>query len=374
MNSGYLKIMFAGPVKGVISRFHKFIHHGQYPTFLLLNITERCNCRCSMCQIWKKKDLKELSFEDFDRLFQDPLWKDLRILSLTGGEPFLRKDLKDILSSASRRLTNLRRISIPSNGILTSAIVETTKQILSVIPQTIDFKIGISIDGDEVVHDRMRGVPGAYQKAVETIRRLRSLSSPHFEVGVLSLITEQNVNRLTDIHHLLRALTPSMTWTLATESDFFDNQNKEMIPRSPQTTKKIIDFINRILIPCFPEKAYLYSKYKDHLIKKRRTYPCMAGYRSAYIDVEGNLLPCHYVEKQFCFGNFPESGESLEKIWFSKKANDIRKRLQNHNYCRNCSNNCDFRNMIQEDFWNFLFYILSHPMTILKALLRKKPR
>jgi radical SAM protein with 4Fe4S-binding SPASM domain len=320
-----------------------------------------------MCRIWNKKDLKELNLEDFNRIFQDPLWKNIHIMSLTGGEPFLRKDLKEIILSATRHLKRLRRISLPSNGILTANIVEATKQILAGIPQHIEFKIGISIDGPAEIHDRMRGVPGAFQKAVETIRRLRSISEPSFEVGILSLLSEQNAGQLKDIHYLLTSIAPSITWTLTTESEFYDNKEKEKNLYSRETISKILAFIDDILIPSFPEKAYLYSKYKDHLIEKKRSYPCLAGYRSAYMDTEGNLLPCHYIGKHFNFGNFLESGESLEKMWFSPKGRDIRKQLRYHAYCRNCSNNCDFRNLIQEDFWNFFLYMIHHPTIPFKA-------
>lgn len=374
MNLAPIKMILPGPIKGVISRYHRYRLKGQYPSFLLLNVTERCNCRCSMCRIWDKKDLRELTFEDYNRFFQDPLWKKIHILSLTGGEPFLRKDLKEIILSATRHLKNLRRISLPSNGILTENMVETTKQILTGIPKHIVFKIGVSIDGPAEIHDRMRGVPGAFEKATNTIRRLKSFTESNFEVGILTLLTEQNADQLKDIHYLLTSLTRSITWTLATKSDFFENREKQKTLYSSETIRKILTFIDDILIPSFPEKAYLYSKYKDHLIKNKRSYPCLAGYRSAYLDTEGNLLPCHYIGKHFSFGNFLKSEESLEKMWFSSKSHDIRKKLQYQTYCRNCSNNCDFRNLIQEDFWNFFLYLILHPLITRNALFNGKSK
>ena len=141
-------------IKGFRSRFNKAHFRAQYPTFLLLEITERCNCRCRMCRIWENKERKELDINDFERLFRDPLWRNLRILSLTGGEPFLRHDLIDIILLAARHLPRLERISFPSNGILTKHIMDTVKAILSSLPAHIDFKIGISIDGVEDVHDQ----------------------------------------------------------------------------------------------------------------------------------------------------------------------------------------------------------------------------
>ncbi|HOE64159.1 MAG TPA: radical SAM protein [Candidatus Sumerlaeota bacterium] len=362
-------------IKGFRSRFNKAHFRAQYPTFLLLEITERCNCRCRMCRIWENKERKELDINDFERLFRDPLWRNLRILSLTGGEPFLRHDLIDIILLAARHLPRLERISFPSNGILTKHIMDTVKAILSSLPAHIDFKIGISIDGVEDVHDQMRGVPGAYEKATETVRQLKSLNAPNFSVGILSLITKETIPNLRNAHEIFKSLTSEITYTIATQSPFFGNLETDIKPFTSEEKNALIHFINKTLIPEFPEKSYLYDKYKEHILKDKRTYPCLAGYLSAYVDVRGNLLPCHYVGDDFIITNIFDSSDTLEKAWFSKNAKAVRMRMEEHPYCDNCSNNCDSRNLIYEDFWDFFFYLLSHPaipLAAFKKILKSK--
>jgi MoaA/NifB/PqqE/SkfB family radical SAM enzyme len=298
----------------------------------------------------------------------------VRILSLTGGEPFLRKDLKDIILSAAKHLPCLERISVPTNGLLTFAILETTKNILAELPPRIFFKIGISLDGPREIHDRMRGVPGAFEKAAETLRQLQNLPHPNFEVGILALFTEENADLLPECSRIFASFTDQITWTLSTESEFFQNVEKGRSSYSGEAEEKILSFLDRVLIPGSPEKAYLYSKYRDHLLKKRRTYPCLAGYRSAYVDTRGNLLPCHYLNEGFAVANALFSTDTLEKAWFSRDARMIRSRLVNNVYCTNCSNNCDFRNLIQEDFWNFFWYLVTHPVIPIKVLFKRRKK
>ena len=357
-------------IRGINSRIHRCFLKPQYPTFLLVSVTERCNCRCKMCHIWRKKDVRDISLQDYRKIFSDPLWKELKILSLTGGEPFLRNDLKDIMLSAAEIFPRLERISMPTNGVLSDRTARVVKETLEQLPKNIDVKVGVSLDGPEELHDEMRGVPGGFQKALRTVEQLSEICDENFEVGILSLIMPENVSLLKEAHRIFRQYTDKITYTLITESEFFGNEAEESPLYSGEDIQKILDFINHILIPQYPEKAYIYAKYRDHLIMKRRTYPCLAGFRSAYLDPEGNLLPCHYAGKKFAMGNFFEEKQSLEKSWFSSQALKVRKKLENNPYCRSCSNNCDTRNIVQEDFWNFFGFLITHPSIPVKALMR----
>jgi len=374
MNLSPLKIVPFGFFRGLFTRYCKARFLGLHPTFLLLHLTDRCNCRCTMCHIWKKKEITDIPLSEYKRIFRDPLWKKLRILSLTGGEPFLRTDLKDVVQLAIESFPHLERISLPSNGLLTRRIVETTREIMEILPGRIYFKIGISLDGPGEVHDAMRGVPGAFQKAVQTIRELQKIPHPNFGVGILALFAPENIPALRETDKIFDSLTDQISWTLISQSEFFGNLEEENEIYSSREKEEILGFIRGELIPRFPEKAYLYHKYRDHLLKKRRTYPCLAGYRSSYIDGQGNLLPCHYLGKEFAFTNVLEEKGGLERAWFSKEARELRKRMEKNPYCRNCSNNCDSRNLIQEDFWNFFSYLLTHPLIPVRALFKKKKK
>ena len=89
---------------------------------LNISVTDRCNMRCRTCRIWKKNKINssEMNLKDFENIFKKfnkTCW-----LSLTGGEPFLRKDLYEIVDISLKECKNLHTISIPTNGFLTFTI------------------------------------------------------------------------------------------------------------------------------------------------------------------------------------------------------------------------------------------------------------
>ncbi len=368
MNISPFSLLLKGIFRGISSRIHRALFKGQYPTFLLLAVTERCNCRCSMCHIWRKESPAEPSPDLIRTIFHDPLWKQTRILSLTGGEPFLRQDLAEVILAGAELLPRLERISMPTNGLLPDRIEAITRDVLNRLPAHIDLKIGVSLDGPSEVHNAMRRIPGAHERALKTVQALHSLESERFSVGILSLLTKENSPYLRKCHEHFSTLTDQITYTLGTESEFFQNVSDPETLLTPEAEAQIIGFTQDVLIRQYPEKAYLYYKYRDHLLQNRRTYPCLAGYRSAYVDSAGRLFPCHYVGEEFSFGRYEPGVASLEKEWFS--GNGIRRRLEENTYCDNCSNNCDSRNLIQEDFWNFFGFLLTHPSVPLRALMK----
>ena len=100
-----------------------------------LEITHRCICRCSMCNIWKiPSNVADLELSNWLELFSSPELRHLRELDLTGGEPFLRNDLGKLLQGiCDLQPTNfpkLRTIAITTNGILTDRILERTREII----------------------------------------------------------------------------------------------------------------------------------------------------------------------------------------------------------------------------------------------------
>jgi MoaA/NifB/PqqE/SkfB family radical SAM enzyme len=135
------------------------------PRFLTYTVTFRCNARCVMCDSWKKSSNDELSIQEVDRIFSQ--LPEMDAVRLTGGEPFLRSDLLEIMDSAQDKL-NPFLLHITTNGLLTERIVRFCEQREKRRP----LQLLVSIDGLEDAHDRIRGCSGAWDKAVRTIREL----------------------------------------------------------------------------------------------------------------------------------------------------------------------------------------------------------
>jgi MoaA/NifB/PqqE/SkfB family radical SAM enzyme len=136
---------------------------------LLLNVHEHCNCRCLMCDIWQRKDGKELDLSEFKRHRESIVRLGVRQVVLTGGEPLLHRNLETLLGFL--RECNVS-ITLLTTGLLLSKRAD-------VVAANVD-EIIISLDGPEEMHDRVRRVKGAFQLIGEGIRavRLRNAGMP----------------------------------------------------------------------------------------------------------------------------------------------------------------------------------------------------
>jgi MoaA/NifB/PqqE/SkfB family radical SAM enzyme len=129
---------------------------------LLLHVHEHCNCRCLMCDIWQRKDGKELDLADLERHRASMMKLGVRQVVLTGGEPLLHRNLEGILEFL--RGCNVW-ITLLTTGLLLAKRAD-------VVAANVD-EIIISLDGPEEVHDRVRRVKGAYRLIGEGIRAVR---------------------------------------------------------------------------------------------------------------------------------------------------------------------------------------------------------
>ena len=134
------------------------------PSFCTYLVTWRCNARCLMCDIWKKRaeDREEMSPAEVKKAFIG-IGK-LDAIRLSGGEPFIRQDLVDIVHNIYEA-SDPGIIHITTNGMLTDRIVNFMKN--AEHPGRIHLKVSIDATGER--NSILRGVPEAYESAVETL-------------------------------------------------------------------------------------------------------------------------------------------------------------------------------------------------------------
>ncbi|MFW5886589.1 MAG: radical SAM protein, partial [Bacteroidota bacterium] len=138
-------------------------------------ITMRCNSKCKHCRIWKlDRTENELTTEEIRKIFKN-LPENIFWVSLSGGEPFIREDLKDIIIAAKDEIQNLKILNIPTNGLCQKQIIDTIK-VLKNIPK-VRFLIVFSIEGPEKINDKIRGISGAYNKTLETYYKARKTAN-----------------------------------------------------------------------------------------------------------------------------------------------------------------------------------------------------
>lgn len=180
------------------------------PIDCVLALTYNCNSRCTMCDIWKIKDSPELEPQDFLKLPSS-----LRDVNLSGGEPFLHKNLLEIVKNIKTAAPHARLV-ISSNGFATELIVKKMKEILAVVP---NIGVAISIDGIGEMHNEIRGIPGGFEKAIKTIYELKKLGMQNLRLAFT--VMEKNVNHFSKVYDLSQELGIQFTHSFAQSSEFY---------------------------------------------------------------------------------------------------------------------------------------------------------
>ena len=237
-------------------------------------------------------------------------------LWFSGGEPTLRRDLEDIVDLFVSK-NGVRHINLPTNGLKPRRICEIAEHVLRRNPK-LELHVNIALDGLKDYHDTMRGVPGNFDKAVESARMLRGLK-PAFrrrlEVHLNTVLTRDNLD---EIH-------PLAEWVLSER--IVDGHYFNLI-RGNAKDPALKAMTKEKLRKLYPQIADIQKRYAERLIQdrnpvvrwlKRMAYvgtltfhhrtqfanleghskwsmPCTAGETSAVVDFDGRVRSCEMRE------------------------------------------------------------------------------
>ncbi len=313
------------------------------PAALSLAVTNRCNSHCIMCNIWKSArdnpgiKSQELSPREIIDILSSLLFSDLIELDLTGGEPHLRDDLVDIVLQIAHlkkdRLSRLRSIIITSNGFLTGRILASYREILSELKGTnVDLVSVVSLDGIGEIHDLVRGTPGAFKLASETLAGLSELKKeyPNLIVGIKTTILPQNIAVLDDIlgFALSNGFFHIISPVLFTTARFKNTDKRGELEPDPHAYKKLAELYSWDEL----RTGYFYSITRRFLAEGRKRWTCAALYNYMFIDFDGKVYPCELSPEPL--GNVKE--QDITEIWNSPRAKGWRKRIERLESCRTC--------------------------------------
>ena len=259
----------------VIAGFLKFKAKRPTPLFASYNVTGRCNMRCLFCEWWKT-DRPELPTKKALAAIDAVCSLGVPFFDLSGGEPLLRKDLSAL---AKRATSHGCLVSMNTNGTLLN------EKRLSEIADVLDLVV-VSLDGPKDVHDKIRGVPGTYDKAIEAIRLLKAHG---IKVGINSVATPWNIDVL-----------PSFIEELRNQVDFAQIQPIHPYPPPPEnlTSDKQVNHLVGYLLrlkridPSFLAVPTDFLKGFELFFKGEAPKICHAGELYVAIDPMGKLLAC----------------------------------------------------------------------------------
>lgn len=269
------------------------------PKEAILGVTWRCNSRCRICDIWKRKSSRELVPRAYGVLPSS-----LKRISLGGyGEPFMRGDLFEIVHIIRERCPRAR-IVVVTNGLSPKRILVQAKK----MPK--DIAIRVSLDGIGDIHDKVRGVKKGFEKARQTLFLLRE--NGFRDLGVGLVINKLNDSDIENVFAFSKDNKLSFACTVVQSSDITFGMKAGYLPHPIRTIEAIEGITGKLLKSPAPRDwvmAYFLDGLKDHLQGKPRRIHCLAGKEFFYMDPSGNIYPCNILSRKMGMlsdGHFPD--------------------------------------------------------------------
>ncbi|MBI2954664.1 MAG: radical SAM protein [Chloroflexi bacterium] len=285
----------------------------QYPFDAVVAVNYRCNARCLMCNIWEVQSGEQLSPSEFAKLPST-----LRTINVSGGEPFLRDDLPDVIQAIKAASPNAK-ITISTNGLLTEKIVRTMRDVFAT-DRTI--ALGISIDGIDQKHDEVRGVRGAYRMATETLKRVRALGVNDLRIAFTA--SPANIDHFYRVYNLARELKVQFTCAVAHSSSHYFHSKSDLSPDGKILERQIGRIVNAELQTLSPKRwarAYFASGLARYTAGGGRPLPCLGGSAFFFLNPRGDIYPCNVLD--VTMGNLREA-PSFDDLWLSDDADAAR--------------------------------------------------
>ncbi len=282
------------------------------PVDAVIAVTYRCDSRCNMCNIWQLPSVGEMGVDVFGRLPST-----LRDVNITGGEPFLRDDIVDIIEAVYDTCKG-PRIVISTNGFQKRRISHAAPKLMKIGRNV---GIAVSVDGIGDMHDGIRGVEHGFDRVLETLKMLSKLR--YRNVRIAFTAQRDNVKHLGAVYDLSRQFGFQFTTSVAQNSDFYFSTTANQRVEPLELEGELEHVMRKELISANPKRwlrAYFYTGVLKYNLKGERALECRAGRDSFYMDPQGNIYPCLTLDRKM--GNLVE--KSFDEIWKSEIADDVR--------------------------------------------------
>ncbi|MHA1343494.1 MAG: radical SAM protein, partial [Promethearchaeota archaeon] len=233
-------------------------------------VTYRCNAHCNMCEVWRHPTAtsEEIGLDVIEKL------PEMFFCNVTGGEPFVREDLVDIIGILRKKA---KRVVISTNGYFTDKIISLSKK----FP---DIGIRVSLEGLPKTNDIIRKIPDGFDRSLRTLLKLRAMGLK--DIGFAITVQDMNFRDLVPLYNLARALGYEFATATLHNSHYFykwDNtiNNKE------QVCEAIEELIKLLIISKRPKdwfRAYFNYGLINYIQGKKRLLPCEMGKNGFFLD------------------------------------------------------------------------------------------
>jgi len=288
-------------------------------------ITRRCNYRCRGCNVWQEQDESELSTSEIKKGLD--ILKNLGVIEivLSGGNPLLREDIEEIIEYSSKLFIT----TVYDNGSMATRKIEALR--------SADF-VAISIDSlDPTKNDYIRGVKGAWKRAVDTVGELQKRG---IRVGVAPTISKANMSEIVELTTwFLKKRIPvwyslysydtsesrQQLFKIGKQSDEFAITDKESIVNLCDSLNELKKKSGLVLVT-----DKILGAVRTLYTENRRTWRCKALQNFLIVDHLGRVAGCHLHDPVGSIFDLP-------RVWNSERLDNLR---ESYRRCTRCTYLC----------------------------------
>jgi MoaA/NifB/PqqE/SkfB family radical SAM enzyme len=315
------------------------------PLTLTFSVTAACQSRCKTCNIGAlylanpELAKQNLSLEEIEKIFKSlgPIY----FFNVSGGEPFMRPDLAEIIRLACLHLKP-HLIHIPTNAIAPKFIARTTRKILATMddlaPASVPISIKPSIDGVGAMHDYVRGYPGNFKLLERTIDALLEIRSenPRLHVDLGTVISNLNLHHLDEIEDWVHSRgIESYRHEIAEQRAEFHNLGDPITPPA-DVYAELTERFKRKIAGNIRGKAFLtrtteavrvvyYDVAVRILRERRQVTPCYGGISNIHMNYNGEIWPCCVLGGDQSLGHVRDWDYDVRALLRSAQARKARK-------------------------------------------------
>ena len=292
------------------------------PTDMCIITTYRCPMKCKMCDIWQHPTIKskEITPEEIKLL------PEVKFINLTGGEPFVREDLNEIVRVC---FTKSPRVVISTSGWFEEKVIKLAEEFPNI-------GIRISIEGLSCKNDELRGQQGGFDKGLRTLLRLKEMGVK--DIGFGCTVSNNNSEDMLSLYRLSQSLGMEFA-TAAFHNSYYFHKDDNVISNKEEVCHNFEKLIAMQLKENHPKswfRAFFNMGLINYIEGNRRLLPCEAGMVNFFVDPYGEVYPCNGLEEKYwkeSMGNIRETSD-FSTIWEGEKAQAVRELV------RTCPKNC----------------------------------
>ena len=293
-----------------------------YPTDVSIITTYRCQMRCKMCDIWENPSdsKREIQAKELEML------PNFKFVNITGGEPFVRRDLEDIVEVM---YTKSDRIVISTSGWHTERIIKMAERFPKI-------GIRVSIEGLSQKNDDLRGREGSFDRAMRLLLTLKQMGIK--DIGYGCTVSNKNSEDMLWLYRMSRELGMEFA-TAAFHNSYYFHKDDNAITNQDEVINNFRLLMEELLKDKSPKswyRAFFNLGLINYIREQPRMLPCEAGTANFFIEPYGDVYPCNGLEDRYwkeSMGNIRDV-QSFDELWFSEKAEKVR------GLVRTCPKNC----------------------------------